>query len=201
MSAVFYGDIACPFCFAENERLIRLGLEKKLPFRALCYLPELPSPWDPQDAQWQQLLDDGLERLREKAPDLHFVRPEAIPNSLRATRAIAEATMSDPEKAVALRTWLFRALWQEGRDVGLDEVVEDGLERVGLPTVLGKSRESRRTAKVWHVEWSNGGFDGRIPVLANAEGQRLLGLAEDDVIRQFVEDPTQGAHLPLVCKA
>ena len=201
MGVAFYGDIACPFCFAENERLLRLGLAESLPFKALTYLPELPVPWDPSEQKWQDLMADGLTRLEKAAPELEFVRPAGIPNSLRATRALVEATQRDPKAASRLRTWLFRALWQEGRDIGLDEVVEEGLASSGLPTDLGTSRDARREAKLWHTEWKNGGFDDRIPVLATASGQRLLGLASDQAITAFVTNPRHGGHGPDVCKS
>jgi len=122
---VFYGDLNCPFCYAENERLLELGLADEVPFRAVQHWPNLPAPWNDRDPYVQSLIDEVLPLVRELAEEVPVERPRSCPNTKQACIAVAEATLIDPKRATKLRTALFRALWRDGRDLSEDEVITE----------------------------------------------------------------------------
>jgi 2-hydroxychromene-2-carboxylate isomerase len=202
MSMAFYGDFNCPFCFAEHERLVTLGVYRDVPFKGIEHRPQLSVPWD---LTYQKAVDEvtgDTARLRERAPDVQVSPPPTMPNTKAANTALAEAVLLEPQKAPELRLLIFRALWQQGRDISDDAVLEELWATAELPTrPMPPTREAKRRAKLWTTEWKNGPFDERIPVLANNEGQRLLGLAVPEEIEQFLTDNSRGAHNPDVCKA
>jgi predicted DsbA family dithiol-disulfide isomerase len=197
---IFYGDLNCPFCYAENERLIEAELYDRVEWRGIEHMPQLPIPWGQPDAEDQAALDEEVARLRQRAPEVAIVRPAQRSNSRPATWLIAEALALAPNKAAALRTEAFRALWRDGRDISHPAVLTELSLSVGLEPVE-PSRDARRRAKIWTVEWQSDRFPRRIPIIATPEGQRLLGLADADAIRRFVDDPMQGGHGPDACRA
>ncbi len=202
VSIRYYADFACPYCHVENERLLRMGRADDVEFRPVQLLPDCAAPWDPDDAHINAIMDSGWSQFLERVQDVKANRPASVPNTTLATRAMAEASLSHPDKAVELRTALFRAVWVEGLDLGRPEVVEQVWNQVGLPPRDGKgfSREARHLAKFWATSWNNGPFDRRVPTMATDEGQRLLGLAEEERIAQFLDDPSRGDHHAEVCK-
>ncbi len=179
--AYFYGDLNCPFCYAENERIVRLGVGAALSFRGVEHLPDLPTPWQPSD----EGVRAEVERLRHRAPDVEIVVPPGHPNTRLALSAIADASALDAAAASQLRTALFRALWRDGRDVSDPQVVADLWALHGLGE-YAPTREGPRQVRLWTVAWRNGPFDQRIPVLATEADERLLGLFSEDDILDFV---------------
>jgi hypothetical protein len=197
----FYGDFNCPFCFAENERLVKMGIHRDIDFKGVEHWPELPIPWDPNDDYTGDIVAKEVPRLRERAPDIEINQPASFSNSKPGLIALAEAVVIDTGKAADLRTALFRALWLDCKDIATDEVLDECWASADLGTRPNPpSRDARRLAKVWTVEWSNGPFDRRIPVLATGSGDRLLGLAAPEEIDRFLADTTLGGHGTDVCK-
>lgn len=180
---IFYGDLNCPFCFAQNERLVKLGLQHLVTFRGTEHLPELPAD-TADDVAEELLLREELTRLREKAPELVVRDPAFRPNTRLAMSAIAAATDVHPEAAPLLRTSLYRALWQEGRDISTEEVVMPLIREAGL-TGLDLAAGAK-TLSEWTRQWDEGAFDRRLPAMVARDGAVLLGLADEDTLRQFV---------------
>jgi 2-hydroxychromene-2-carboxylate isomerase len=197
---IFYGDFNCPFCFVENERLDVLEVSDVVEFRCIEHMPRLPSPWDPTDAELGQALDRELERVMSIAPDIPIARPLGVPSSRVAIETYVATRRQHPQHATAVRRGLFRALWRDGLDLSDAGVVAEVLGRAGVQ--VQPDRTDRIQARIWRTEWMNAAFDERIPVLATATGERLLGLATGDQIRAFVADPVaSGRHHPDVCRA
>lgn len=198
----FYGDLNCPFCYVEHERLVRLGLHGAIPFKGVEHWDALPTPWDTQDPTLQAALDEELERLGTRAPDVTIRRPPGRSNSRLGLAALVEAERLDPDAGVALRTALFRALWSEARDISTQAVVASCWRAAGLPGEPPElTRDSRRRLRVTLTEWRQGPFDQRIPVLASQDGHRLLGLADLDRLESFLLGADAGGHLSGVCRA
>jgi hypothetical protein len=149
----------------------------------------------------QALLDEVMPQVGELASEIEITRPPACPNTKDATIALAEAAIVDPRRSIVLRTWLFRALWRDSRDISDEAVIDEGWRTADLgERPMPASRTARRTARVWTTEWELAPFDQRVPVLATGDGDRLLGLADPEQIERFLRDSTTGSHLPGVCR-
>ena len=198
---IFFGDFNCPFCFAESERLARLGATGDLAFRAIEHRPDLPVPWDRGAERIDQVFEDEIPRLRERAPEVPLLDPPAIPNTREANLAMAQCEELAPERCADLRLAIFRALWRDQKDISSRTLVTEIWEQLGLGERPPVTRDHRRKVRVWTVEWDTGPFDRRIPVLSTASGQRLLGLANPDAIANFLRDTSLGGHGTEVCRA
>ncbi|MDG2303746.1 MAG: DsbA family protein [Candidatus Binatia bacterium] len=185
---VFYGDLNCPFCFAEYERLVRLGHAETVEWRGVEHAPRLPLSWEESTDADLAELDEEVRRVQVSAPEILIRNPRGRPNSRLAIATLAAIERVNSTAALAARVGLYRALWQEGRDISRPEVIREICEAVGLPGV-DAAGEGRRRAKVWTIEWTHGPFDRRIPVLTGETQERLLGLAGPEQLARFLETP------------
>lgn len=185
---VFYGDLNCPFCFAEQERLVHLGNADKVEWRGVEHAPGLPLRWEETTETERVELDQEVGRARERAPEISIRNPGTRPNSRLAIATLAAIDPEDTATSLTARVGLYRALWQDGRDISKHEVIRDVWDSLGLPEV-DALLEGRRRAKIWTVEWTYGPFDRRIPVLASKADERLLGLAAPAELSRFLETP------------
>ncbi|MDI1446943.1 DsbA family protein [Polyangium sp. 6x1] len=181
---LFYGDLNCPFCHAQNERLLELGAERKVEWRGVCHMPHLPVPARNTTPEREELQRE-VHSVRQREPVVSISTPPARPNTERATLLVAAARRHDPARAEGLKTLLYRALWVHARDIS-DSAVLDELRRVaGLPElIVGES--DKRTLESWQKEWEQGPFDRRIPVIVSPRGARLLGMGERGRVEVFL---------------
>ncbi|MEQ8460799.1 MAG: DsbA family protein [Sandaracinaceae bacterium] len=180
---LFYGDLNCPFCFAQNERLERLGAHHLVEWRGIEHLPRQPVPPVDDPAERRSIAGE-LTRLRLKAPDVEVRDPRIRPNTHLATAAVAVAAERDGLAAARLRTELYRALWQEGQDISSRAVVLQRIRAAGLGALdldAGSAAVRRCTE-----EWERGAFERRLPAIVSRSGDVLLGLATEDSLRSFI---------------
>jgi 2-hydroxychromene-2-carboxylate isomerase len=181
---IFYGDLNCPFCHAQNERLVELCPEGKIEWRGVRRMPDLPVPARNSAPEREEMLREVVT-LRKREPGLSVSVPPARPNTERATLLVAAARKVDLRGAETLKTLLYRALWLHGRDIS-DTATLDELRRVAsLPEIVVGDAE-RKLLGQWQKEWEEGGFDRRIPVIVSPRGARLLGLSERGRVEVFL---------------
>ncbi len=130
----FFGDYICPFCCLTVPVLYQaqaqLGESIELRWRGLELRPEPMAQLDPNDAdylrQWnEQMLPIATER------GITLQRPSVLPRSRQALEAAAFAREAGAFDA--MHQALFRAFFQDGRDLGsVDELVRIGEEDAGL---------------------------------------------------------------------
>jgi 2-hydroxychromene-2-carboxylate isomerase len=196
---IFYGDLNCPFCHAQNERLIELGAENKVEWRGIRHMPALPVPAKTTGTDRVELHREVVT-VRQREPGLHITLPQARPNSEKATLLVAAARRVDREGAAKLKTLLYRALWVHGRDIS-DAAVLDELRKVaGLPEHLCVNDEDRRAADGWQKEWEGGKFERRIPVLVSPRGGVHLGLGDRGRVDLFLRSGMLSSQGNDVCK-
>jgi predicted DsbA family dithiol-disulfide isomerase len=181
-----YADLNCPFCYAQNERLHDLRSQAMVQWRGVRHAPAIPIPPATPSPAEQQELDHEVARVREREPLLSIVTPVIRPNSELATFLIAAATRVDPERAVLLRTLLYRALWLRSQDISNARVLASLQEAAGLPQ-LAVTPKDRELADSWQSEWEGGPFDRRIPSLQSPAGAVLLGLSERRRVQVFLK--------------
>jgi len=133
----FIADLACPWCYIGWRRLEQAaGLRPALAVKPI-WRPFLLNPHLPEDgmdrAEYVRAKFGGeaaarrvYERIaaagREAAIDFRFERMARTPNTVHAQRLILFATARQRERPLV--EGLFRALFEEGRDIGsVDELV------------------------------------------------------------------------------
>ena len=181
---LFYGDLNCPFCHAQNERLLDLGAERRVEWRGVRHMPNLPVPAKNTTPEREELQREVLS-VRQREPVVSISTPPARPNTERATLLVAAARRHDPARAEALKTLLYRALCVHARDIS-ETTVLDELRRVaGLPELI-VGEADKKTLESWQKEWEQGAFDRRIPVIVSPRGARLLGMGERGRLEVFL---------------
>jgi 2-hydroxychromene-2-carboxylate isomerase len=181
---IFYGDLNCPFCHAQNERLIELGSERKVEWRGVRHMPHLPVPARNTTYERDELQREVID-VRKRETSVAISVPTARPNTARATNMIAAARRVDPSRAEGLKTLVYRALWLHGRDISSMSVLEE-LQRVAGYPELTVDVSDRKLVDAWQEEWEQGGFDRRIPVIVSPRGGRLVGLSERGRLEVFL---------------
>lgn len=140
-----FSDPVCPWCHVGKLNLDRaLADHPDHPFQIDWHPfqlnPDMPKegvekrPWLEAKLGGKARVDAVHERLREVArkagvaldPD----RPARIPNTLDAHRLILWAGLQGRQNAVV--TAIFRAYWDEGRDIGAPEVLADIAATAGM---------------------------------------------------------------------
>src|SRR4051812_17873482 len=78
---LYYGDLNCPFCYAQNERLLDLGAYPGVEWRGIRHDPKLPIPSSRLSQPQQDELAREVGQVREREPSLRIIIPTARPNS------------------------------------------------------------------------------------------------------------------------
>ena len=140
-----FSDPVCPWCHVGKLNLDRaLADHPDHPFQIDWHPfqlnPDMPKegvakrPWLEAKLGGKARVDAVHERLREVARkagvDLDPDRPARIPNTLDAHRLILWAGLQGRQNAVV--TAIFRAYWDEGRDIGTPEVLADIAASAGM---------------------------------------------------------------------
>jgi predicted DsbA family dithiol-disulfide isomerase len=181
---IFYGDLNCPYCHAQNERIIELGVEQKVEWRGVRHMPHLPIPARNTSPERDELQREVLA-VRQREAGVSVALPSARPNTSRATIMIAAARRVDRSRAEGLKTLAYRALWLYGRDIS-DLAVLDELQHVAGFSNLLYEASDRKLVEDWQTEWEQGGFERRIPVIVSPRGGALIGLSERGRLSVFL---------------
>jgi predicted DsbA family dithiol-disulfide isomerase len=141
-------DVICPWCYLGKRRLERALDELNLLDRAtFTWLPFELNPDMPPDglernayraakfgAERGEALDkEMIARGESEGVTFAFDKQQRTPNTRNAHKLIARATEAGVAGPVVES--LFRAYFQEGRDVGARDVLLDVAERAGLDKV------------------------------------------------------------------
>jgi predicted DsbA family dithiol-disulfide isomerase len=165
-------DIICPWCYIGRRRLARAlehrpGLPVRISWRVFQLNPEMPKQGLERQAYLAAKFGGSLQadRIYEaiskvgiaEGIDFRFDRIERTPNSLNAHRLSRFAARFDKQDAVV--DALFRAYFEEGRDIGRVEVLSEIAAENGLDdhasldflrsdaereTVIAEDRNARR---------------------------------------------------------
>jgi predicted DsbA family dithiol-disulfide isomerase len=197
----FVADLACPWCFLGLVRLDRArAMRPAVPVRVRWW-PFLLNPGMPPDgmdrAEYVRRKFGGdasaiYRRIEEsgRADGVAFAfeRMPRTPNTTRAQRLILfaeERGAADP----VIRA-LFRALFQEGRDVGQPEVLatvaeEAGLDRAEVLELLAGDRLAR-DVEAAHQQAERAGIRG-VPVFIMDRQHALTGAQPPEVLADLLD--------------
>ena len=204
---VVYGDLNCPFCFALHERFDAWSLLGKIEWRLIVHAPELSdSIFSLED---ESLLANEVFAIHHRAPDVSVSLPRARPASSLATRLVMAIDRYDRKKVPDLRRELYRALWQEGLNLGDPAVLVTILANVGLEKFVEASVRKNPDGSVeplalwefwrllgsepqdlieWQERWETDvSFARRIPIIENRTNNALLqGLPTEEALYQYL---------------
>ncbi|WP_207063357.1 diguanylate cyclase domain-containing protein [Motiliproteus sp. SC1-56] len=190
---LFYSDFNCPFCFALSERLLVMGEAGNVHWRGIQHMPAAASH-DASLADQTQLINE-VSVVRKRAPEINIVTPGFRPNTAPANRLLMNLEAQDPKAQSHLRTLVYRAYWQEGRDISDPDVLAELCEAAGLTFPGLELTEAGETLLArWQQEWEGGRFQRRLPaMISRAQDKPLLGFPTFDLLAGFFA----GSALPI----
>jgi diguanylate cyclase (GGDEF)-like protein len=183
---VAYVDFSCPYCFALHERVTRWGLDSKITW---CMIEHSSHVLDgPFDLDQEQMLSTEVVEVHHRAPDVELLLPDQRCRSTTATRLQTYVQRELAGKQHVFRTAVFRALWQDGRDIGDPEVLARILVEHDISSMfLEFCEEEPPELSEWQHSWETGDFDRSIPVLTHPEtGRILIGLSDERILKEFL---------------
>ncbi|MBV1857996.1 MAG: DsbA family protein [Nannocystaceae bacterium] len=192
-----FGDFNCPFCYALEERLTTRTVDARVEWRLVEHAPELPATLEAATQEEQRELDQELDALLTRAPEVLIRRPPFRPRSGPAIRALIATSHIDPDVADQLRLALFRALWLEGRNIADEEVLADLAFVCGLREPLDGSAYAAAAAQ-WTAQWRAAELN-RIPCLISRTDAKLLGLSTTERLDLFLRSGLFGSQTDDAC--
>lgn len=188
--ATIYSDFNCPFCFAQHERIRSSALHERFNWRFVEHAPALNR--QAITAAQRSLLDQEVALIQQRAPDIKVVHPGFVVNSRLAILSMISIELEHPKKANDYRTLLFRAYWQEGRDISDALILQELLKSIGIATLdIHPSAEELQHG--WQTVWELGDFDLRIPSIESDTGQVMLGLQHAFNISNYLDTGKESA--------
>jgi diguanylate cyclase (GGDEF)-like protein len=183
---VAYIDLNCPYCFALHERLTGWGIVDRIEW---CMVEHASHILDgPFDLNQEQMLSSEVFEVHHRAPDIELMLPPQRCRSTVATRLSVYVERFAPAQVHSFRQALYRALWQEGLDIGAVNVLQGLLTAHSLPlSLLDECSEEPMELTSWQQEWDSADFDHSIPVLTHpASGRVLIGLPDERTLTEFL---------------
>jgi predicted DsbA family dithiol-disulfide isomerase len=190
-----WSDIACPWCFLGKRRLARALDGRKdvtVRWRAFELQPGMPAEGGSL-AELEKKLG-GPERMARAHAHIAklgadvgityaFEKRTKLSNTRMAHRAIA---LAPPEKADALVDALFRAHFEEGRDLSPRETVEEIARSVGVDVTL--EGDAGLASVLEDEEMANTLGIGGVPCFVANMRAAVSGAQDVDTLRGFLDD-------------
>ena len=158
-----YVDLSCPFCFVLHERLLRWGVDDRVEWCLVEHASHALGAFDAGQSGYSPM---RCSPCIIRAPDVKLLLPFPRFRSQWAMNMLAVVEQRYPEKAQALRTRCFRALWQDNLDISDGAVLLEFLAEIELDSSsLPQSHERLDVIRQWQQEWEHDDFDRSIPRL------------------------------------
>ena len=181
---IVYADFNCPFCYALNERLHAMNLDKRVDFRNVQH--DLSASSDRRELAVLIGLTREVADLRRRAPSVEIAVPLFRPNSGPATQLLDTVSRYDPERSALLRRSIFRALWVDGRDISQPEVLDSLLEQLDID-LLEKPAAGDELPD-WQQSWVNDSeFKDKIPIVISEQGEKVIGFPLEMELNAFLQ--------------
>lgn len=208
---IVYADLNCPFCYALSERLHTLGVMSDVDWRCIEHAPD--SVGHNSSFAEQSELAGEVYSVRHRAPEVDIALPRVRSNSHRASLLCAWYGRLEEDKTIALRMALYKALWQQGRDIEREDVCAEILQQQGLDRVSDQELKHAETDLFsWQKEWECDAYDSRIPAVTRGRDtladraqpldseHKLLGLPSSDTLQAFLDGKQNHYRGDAVCE-
>jgi predicted DsbA family dithiol-disulfide isomerase len=184
MRLTLFTDLNCPFCYATEQRLERLGVSSQITWRGVEHEPELPVPMALDETEIAAELASEVESVQSRAPEVAITVPPGKANTAAGLLAAAAALRADPERGAAFRHGVYTAFWRDGRDVSDPAVLDELAREHGLGSVRPRPEDTLTVAS-WRVEWERSPLRG-VPLLVREDGETVYGLKDMETLERFV---------------
>ena len=184
MRLTLFTDLNCPFCYATEQRLERLGASDQIAWRGVEHEPDLPVPMARDDAEIAAELATEVQSVQSRAPDVDIAVPPGKANTSNGLLATAAALRADATKGAAFRQAVYRAFWRDGRDVSDAAVLAELAQAVGLSAPRTRPEDALTVAS-WRLEWERSPLRG-VPLLVRDDGETVYGLKDLETLERFV---------------
>jgi predicted DsbA family dithiol-disulfide isomerase len=179
-----FTDLNCPFCYATEQRLERLGVSGQIAWRGVEHEPELPVPMALDDLEIDAELAEEVQSVRSRAPEVAIAVPPGKANTAAGLLDAAAALRVDAGRGAAFRQAVYCAFWRDGRDISDPAVLDELAEDLGLPP-RQKRPEDALTVASWRLEWERSPLRG-VPLLVRDDGETVYGLKDIETLERFV---------------
>ncbi|MCD2182222.1 DsbA family oxidoreductase [Rhizobium sp. GN54] len=141
-------DVVCPWCYLGKKRLEKAieavsdELNVSVTFRPYQLNPDMPAQGVDHKKHLAEKLGgaDAVDKAhgmlaglgREAGVDFHFEKIELSPNTLDAHRLLRWAMIEGPDVQSRVSLALFKAYFEDGRNIGDRDVLLDIAEKAGL---------------------------------------------------------------------
>ena len=133
---IVYSDYICPFCYIGKNRMDRLQreLDVDVEWRGLEIHPETPPEGQTLEEMginphYIDMVRENVNRMAEEL-DLLIKPPPKVSNSKMAL--LLCEYVREKDKFTEYHTEIFKAYWQDGKDIGSLDVLLDIIEKLGL---------------------------------------------------------------------
>jgi predicted DsbA family dithiol-disulfide isomerase len=184
MAVTLFTDLNCPFCYATEQRLEQLGVAGTIAWRGVEHEPELPVPMALDNLEIAAELDEEVQSVRARAPEVAIAVPPGKANTAAGLLATAAALRIDPARGASFRQAVYRAFWRDGRDVSDPAVLEALARDHGLPALQTRPEDAVTVAS-WRIEWERSPLRG-VPLLIRDDGETVYGLKDIETLARFV---------------
>jgi serine/threonine protein kinase len=182
---IIYADLNCPFCYALGETLRRAGLIQQTEWRLIEHTPDASVPWSEAGPGLKRMLDSEVCAVRERVPTIVLETPTGQPNTRLGNLMVVAAMKKDPEKGLALKAALQRALFADNKDISDRELIRAECERLEIH--VEPDAEVEAEVGDWQLEWEDS--DPRmIPTMFAPNGSSRYGLGSPETAIQFVKE-------------
>jgi predicted DsbA family dithiol-disulfide isomerase len=185
MAVTLFTDLNCPFCYATEQRLERLGVNERIAWRGVEHEPELPVPMALDDPEIAAELAEEVRSVRARAPEVAIAVPPGKANTAAGLLATAAALRLDAARGADFRQAVYRAFWRDGRDVSDPTVLEALAHGQRLPA-LRAGPEDALTVASWRLEWERSPLRG-VPLLIRDDGETVYGLKDVETLARFLD--------------
>jgi predicted DsbA family dithiol-disulfide isomerase len=197
----FVADLACPWCFLglvrlDRARAMRPDFPVRVRWRPFLLNPQLPPDGMDRAAYVRRKFGGNATEIYRRLEEsgradgvtFAFDRMPRTPNTTRAHRLILFA--EERGAADAMIRALFRALFQEGRDVGRSEVLaalaeQAGLDRDEVGDFLAGDHLAREVVAA-HQQAERAGIRG-VPVFIVDHEHAITGAQPPEVLADLLD--------------
>lgn len=193
ITATLFADLNCPYSHALTVRLLALGLLERCEWRGVQHDPSLPLPPRQGDRRVMRALEDDVEAVRMRAPEVEMMAPPFKPNTRRAIAAVAAVHRQHGPRASEFQRALAAALWVRGEDISDGAVINSAAAWAGVPGWVDLDGPAgHRLADEWDMDWVSRRLGG-VPRLVRPDGHVLWGLSSAAEIADFFSTPLRAS--------